>query len=101
MSVFSIRDQVNTAFVSGTFGCDAVLGARGSKLQLVLNAVYHLETSPGNLSWDMYEAISDNPAIKEAVPDMLWGTITLGIGLLEPLRNYLKIAKIAKVMSYR
>ena len=68
MSVFSIRDQVNTAFVSGTFGFDAVLGARGSKLQLVLNAVYHLETSPGNLSWDMYEAISDNPAIKEAVP---------------------------------
>ena len=54
--------------MSGTFGFDAVLGARGSKLQLVLNAVYHLETSPGNLSWDMYEAISDNPAIKEAVP---------------------------------
>tara|TARA_Y100000589_G_scaffold213866_1_gene201767 strand:- start:11095 stop:12363 length:1269 start_codon:yes stop_codon:yes gene_type:complete len=68
MSVFSIRDQVNTAFVSGTFGFDAVLGARGSKLQLVLNAIYHLETSPGNLNWDMFKAISENPAVKEAVP---------------------------------
>ena len=68
MSVFSIRDQANAAFISGTFGFDAVLGARGSKLQLVLNSIYHLETSPGNLNWDMVEAISDNPAVLQAVP---------------------------------
>lgn len=68
MSVFSIRDQANAAFISGTFGFDAVLGARGSKLQLVLNAIYHLETSPGNLNWEMVQAISENPAVQQAIP---------------------------------
>ena len=47
MSVFSIRDQAESAFTGGPVGFDAVLGARGSQLQLVLNTVFHLETHRG------------------------------------------------------
>ena len=45
-----------------------MLGARGSQLQLVLNTVFHLETSPGNIPWSMYEEVKDDPKIELAVP---------------------------------
>jgi len=68
MSVFSIRDQAESAFTGGPAGFDAVLGARGSQLQLVLNTVFHLETSPGNIPWSEYKSLSKNENVELAVP---------------------------------
>jgi len=68
MSVFSLADQTRQAFTGGRLGFDAVLGARGSQLQLVLNAVYHLETSPGNVPWKVYRSVAEHPAVELAVP---------------------------------
>lgn len=68
MAVFSIRKQTYEAFTGGAFGFDAVLGARGSQLQLVLNTVFHLETSPGNISWETYRAIAADPRVRLAIP---------------------------------
>jgi hypothetical protein len=56
------------SFIGGEAGFDAVLGARGSQLQLVLNAVFHLETSPGNIPWTMYEQLRRDPRVKLAIP---------------------------------
>jgi len=68
MSVFSMQYQTRTAFTGGNAGFDAVLGARGSQLQLVLNAVYQLETSPGNIPWSLYQAVKSDPRVKLAIP---------------------------------
>jgi len=68
MSVWSVRVQTREAFSRINGGFDAVLGARSSKLQLVLNAVFHLEASPANLAWSDYEAIRDHPGVTRAVP---------------------------------
>src|ERR1051325_10132234 len=68
MSVFAIKTQTYDAFTGGDAGFDAVLGARGSQLQLVLNTVFHLETSPGNIPWAMYEEIAANPSVELAIP---------------------------------
>ncbi len=68
MSVFSIQRQTYAAFIGGETGFDAVLGARGSQLQLVLNTVFHLETSPGNIPYSMYTKIAANPQVELAVP---------------------------------
>lgn len=68
MAVFSIQRQAREAFAGGDVGFDAVLGARGSQLQLVLNCVYHLETSPGNIPWSLYEAIRKRPEVALAIP---------------------------------
>ncbi len=62
-SVFAVNAQARRAFTNGGAGYDAVLGARGSQLQLVLNSVFHLETSPGNIPWLVYEAVA--PALLE------------------------------------
>jgi putative ABC transport system permease protein len=68
MAVFAIKSQTYDAFTGGANGFDAVLGARGSQLQLVLNTVFHLETSPGNIPWQMYTAIAQDPGVDLAVP---------------------------------
>ena len=68
MSVWVAQQQSRATFINSGGGFDAVLGARGSKLQLVLNAVFHLEASPGNLAWSDYLEIRRNPAVELAVP---------------------------------
>jgi putative ABC transport system permease protein len=68
MAVFSINAQAYQSFAGGNLGFDAVLGARGSQLQLVLNTVFHLETSPGNIPWSLYQAIKSDPRVRLAVP---------------------------------
>jgi putative ABC transport system permease protein len=67
-SVWIIRDQVHAALTQTTGGFDAVLGARSSKLQLVLNAIFHLEASPANIKWSDYEEIARDPRVALAVP---------------------------------
>ena len=68
MSVFAINHQTYEAFTGGEAGFDAVLGARGSQLQLVLNTVFHLETSPGNIPWSLYREMAASPRVALAVP---------------------------------
>ncbi len=68
MTVWMVKAQAQKSFLQTTTAFDAVLGARGSKLQLVLNAIFHLEASPGNLSWQDYEFIRRHPAVKVAIP---------------------------------
>jgi putative ABC transport system permease protein len=68
LAVVSLQAQTYEAFTAGPVGFDAVLGARGSQLQLVLNTVFHLETSPGNLSWETYETIRKDPRVALAIP---------------------------------
>jgi putative ABC transport system permease protein len=68
MTVWVVKTQSQRTFTQTTAGFDAVLGARGSKLQLVLNAIFHLEASPGNLAWTDYEQIKKHPAVKTAIP---------------------------------
>jgi putative ABC transport system permease protein len=68
VSVFCIQSQTEIAFKGGALGFDAVLGARGSREQLVFNAVFHMDVSPGNITWEMYEQIKARPGIKTAIP---------------------------------
>ncbi|HXN36020.1 MAG TPA: ABC transporter permease [Opitutaceae bacterium] len=68
MSVWVVKDQSQRTFTQVNTGFDAVLGARGSKLQLVLNSIFHLEASPGNLAASDYEYIRRHPAVKKAIP---------------------------------
>ncbi len=72
MSVWVLREQSRNTFTQMDGGFDAVLGIRSSQLQLVLNSVFHLENSPGNINVEDYEAIKAAPGVALAVP------ITLG-----------------------
>lgn len=86
MSVWAVKTQSNQTFTNITGGFDAVLGARGSKLQLVLNAIYHLESSPGNLQWQDYLDVAAMPAVQHAIPLAL-GDNYLGYRVVGTLTN--------------
>jgi putative ABC transport system permease protein len=68
MAVWTVQREANRAFTTVTGGFDAVLGARSSKLQLVLNSIFHLEDSPGNIAASDVETIRQNPNVEVAVP---------------------------------
>ena len=68
LGTWKIKEEAKNAFSRSAGGFDAVLGARGSKLQLVLNGLFHLEASPGNLSWEQYELIRGTRGVSEAYP---------------------------------
>jgi putative ABC transport system permease protein len=68
MSVWTVKDQARAAFTGVNGGFDAVLGARGSQLQLVLNSIFHLEASPGNVAMSDYLDIKSNRNVALAIP---------------------------------
>lgn len=68
MAVWSLKQQARQTFEQMDGGWDAVLGARSSKLQLVLNAIFHLEASPGNVTSADVASIAANPAVRHVVP---------------------------------
>ena len=49
-------------------GIDLVAGAKGSPMQLVLSAVFHLDAPTGNIPLDDAVALSRHPAVKKAIP---------------------------------
>ena len=86
MTVWVVKEQSHAAFTQQNAGFDAVLGARGSKLQLVLNAIFHLEASPGNLKWEDYLDVKRQRAVAIALPIAV-GDNYLGYRLVGTLTN--------------
>lgn len=68
LSVWVIKDEARQTFTQIDGGFDAVLGARSTKLQLVLNAIFHLEASPANIELEDFHTIQKNPNVALAVP---------------------------------
>jgi len=89
MTVWVVKTQAQAAFVSTSTAFDAVLGARGSKLQLVLNGIFHLEASPGNLAASDYELIRKHPAVKTAIP----------IAVGDNLRGYRNVGTVPQLLT--
>jgi len=68
MAVFAIHAATSDAFSGSSSAYDAILGPPGGQGQLVLNSLFHLDASQGNLPWSMYEAIAADPGVERAVP---------------------------------
>jgi len=68
IAVFSLREQTHKTFTEIGTGVDAVLGPKGSPLQIVLNAVYHIEEMPGKIKWSYMKEVEKNPIVVEAIP---------------------------------
>jgi putative ABC transport system permease protein len=71
MSVWVLRAQAENTFANSNCGFDAVLGPRGSQLQLVLNSIFHLEASPGTIPGNTAAMLKRNPLTRNAVKDAI------------------------------
>lgn len=49
-------------------GVDLVIGAKGSPLQLILSAVYHIDVPNGNIKLGDVETVLADPMVKRAIP---------------------------------
>jgi putative ABC transport system permease protein len=67
-AVVSLREQTHVHFTRMGLGVDAVLGPKGSPLQIVLNAVYHLEEMPGKVPWPLLEELQKQPMVERVIP---------------------------------
>ncbi len=67
-AVVSFREQSHRHFVTEGVGVDAILGPKGSPLQIALNALYHLEEMPGKIKWTYYEKVRKDPLVVDAIP---------------------------------
>jgi len=68
IAVLALRSQARAGFDQSTFGYELVVGPKKlSALQLVLNTVYHLDSSPGNMPWSRYQEVAAHKAVLDLV----------------------------------
>ncbi len=68
-SVLTLRQETERRFVEEGQAFDAVIGAKGSPLQLVLSAVYYMDTPTGNISWEEYEKVREHEWVERVDTD--------------------------------
>ena len=68
VAVYSFKEQSQKTFTEAGLGIDAILGPKGSSLQIVLNAVYHLEDMPGKIKWSYFKEVEKQRLVTQAIP---------------------------------
>ncbi|MBK8568029.1 MAG: ABC transporter permease [Saprospiraceae bacterium] len=84
-----MQHQLEHKFQNDLRNIDLVLGAKGSPLQLVLSAVYHLDAPTGNIKMAEAKSIMQNPMVEQAVP-LAYGDSYRSFRILGTTEDYLK-----------
>lgn len=66
--VLLVSHQIDRAFERDLAGIDAVVGAKGSPLQLILAGVFHIDVPPGNIPLEEVKALQANPQVAQLIP---------------------------------
>ncbi|KRH98464.1 FtsX-like permease family protein [Curvibacter sp. PAE-UM] len=66
--VLLTRAQLDRAFERDLAGIDAVVGAKGSPLQLILSGVFHLDVPPGNILLRDAQALARDARVAQLIP---------------------------------
>jgi putative ABC transport system permease protein len=61
IAIIILRREAGSLFGQKDYGYEVIIGKKGSGTQLVMNTVYHLDVSPGNIPYSMYQDML-NPA---------------------------------------
>lgn len=68
-------------------GIDMVLGAKGSPLQLILSAVYHVDAPTGNISYEEAQKWMHHPFVEKAIP-LAYGDSYKGYSIVGTTKDY-------------
>jgi putative ABC transport system permease protein len=66
--VLLVQGQLARGLTRDAQGVDLVVGAKGSPLQLILSAVYHVDVPTGNVPLATVERLRANRLVKQAIP---------------------------------
>lgn len=66
--LLQLSGQIEQRLKSNSKSIDLIVGAKGSPLQLVLSALYHLDAPTGNIPLSSLELLRSDPLVKQAIP---------------------------------
>ncbi len=66
--------QMDQAFERDLAGIDAVVGAKGSPMQLILAGVFHIDVPPGNIPLEAVQQLEKDPRVAQLIPISLGDT---------------------------
>ncbi|NQU47150.1 MAG: ABC transporter permease [Planctomycetes bacterium] len=98
-AVGALRDASEQAFHRSAGVCDLLVGAKGSALELTLNALYHVGASAGNIPYPVYQDLRQTKGVKWSVP-MVVGDSYRGfrvIGVTDDLFQKLEVPDFGKL----
>jgi putative ABC transport system permease protein len=67
IAILIIRREGAALFGQTDYGFDVLVGAKSSPLQLTMNTIYHLDKSPGNIPYSIYEELDQTEAFRSQV----------------------------------
>ena len=70
--LLQLNSLIKTQMDNNLKGIDMVIGAKGSPLQLILSAVYHIDSPTGNISVEDAKKIKNNRMVGSSI-DLLYG----------------------------
>jgi len=82
-----VRTQIDRAFERDLAGIDAVVGAKGSPLQLILSGVFHLDVPTGNIPLAEAHALAQDARVAQLIPLSL-GDSYRGFRIVGTTRDY-------------
>ena len=74
--VLLVQDRLSHAFERDLAGIDAVVGAKGSPLQLVVSGVFHIDTPTGNVKLADVRALAQDRLIAQVIPMSLGDSLS-------------------------
>ncbi len=87
-----VNQITEETFSKNNPGLDAVVGAKGSPLQLILSSIHHIDIPTGNISYKNARKIIKHPAIKSAIPISL-GDNFQNFRIVGTNKSFLKLYK--------
>ncbi|HMR81859.1 MAG TPA: ABC transporter permease [Niabella sp.] len=83
-----LQNQFENQFSRTISGIDMVMGAKGSPLQLILSAVYHVDAPTGNIKLEEAEKWMKHPFVEKAIP-LAYGDSYKGYSIIGTTKDYL------------
>jgi len=97
--MLQLNSLIKTQMDNNLKGIDMVVGAKGSPLQLILSAVYHIDSPTGNISIEDAKKIKNNRMVGSSI-DLLYGDNYKGYRIVGTEQKFLDLYK-AKIKEGR
>ncbi len=97
--MLQLNSLIKTQMDNNLKGIDMVVGAKGSPLQLILSAVYHIDSPTGNISVEDAKKIKNNRMVGSSI-DLLYGDNYKGYRIVGTEQKFLDLYK-AKIKEGR
>src|SRR5271170_289834 len=76
VSILTLRAEGQAALAQTDYGFNLLVGPKASPLQLVLNTIYHMDVSPGNIPYSLYQDIATGrPKTADGNPNPFRGLV--------------------------